>query len=319
MIWSYGVINLDVMTHTVEKWPERGIAELVDRIDFRLGGPALNPAVTVAKLGVESAGLLGYVGRDWPGELLLRELQLLNVETAHLIQLEHEPTGICIVTVHPDAERSFIPALGANRWLGHDVQALEALAAGDILHIGGTLSQPGLAGRSLVDLLHFAQRRQTVISVDLLWNRTVDPWDGLVDALPAIDMLMANAFEYHGVTGVTDPEIAAAMLAARGVGLVALKLGARGCYIHGEQWRGSIAPFAVDSIDTTGAGDAFAGAFLSGWEQGWPHKQIATYANAVAAITTTVQGATEGVATHTEVVKFICERGRGEEWEWGRP
>jgi sugar/nucleoside kinase (ribokinase family) len=79
------------------------------------------------------------------------------------------------------------------------------------------------------------------------------------------------------------------------VGTVALKLGAEGCFVASEEFEGFVAAPAVEAIDGTGAGDAFAAGLLFGRLAGWPLERAAAFANAAGALATTAVGAVEGV------------------------
>jgi sugar/nucleoside kinase (ribokinase family) len=294
------------MTHVVEQWPRRGVAVLVEHIDLKLGGPALNPAVTIAKLGGQQVGLAGYIGDDTNGAFLVAELERLGVCTGRLVQMQGHPTGCCIVCVHPDGERSFIAALGANKLIGSDVMLMDGLSSDGIFHFGGTLSQPGFVGSALHAMIKYLHQQGVTISTDLLWNRTDSAWPEIAQSLPLIDILMANELEFGYLTGTSDPAAAANRIASAGVSTVALKLGARGCYIQSATWQGSVPAFPVEVVDTTGAGDAFAGAFLYGHAREWPVEACARFANAVAALNVGVEGATDGVRPYEEVLEFMA-------------
>jgi ribokinase len=76
---------------------------------------------------------------------------------------------------------------------------------------------------------------------------------------------------------------------------VALKLGADGCFVSSEEFEGFVAAPAVEAIDGTGSGDAFAAGLLYGELAGWPLDRSAALANAAGALAATAVGAVEGV------------------------
>ena len=106
------------------------------------------------------------------------------------------------------------------------------------------------------------------------------------------------------MSGEEEPAAVAAWLRERGVGEVALKMGARGCYASGEGFEGPVTPSAVDPVDGTGWGDAFVAGLLYGKVAGWSFERSARFANAVGALATTAVGAAEGVRGVEETLAF---------------
>jgi sugar/nucleoside kinase (ribokinase family) len=117
-----------------------------------------------------------------------------------------------------------------------------------------------------------------------------------------VDVFVPSLAEAAEVSGEQKAPAAAAWLRERGVGTVALKLGRDGCYIAGEEFEGFVAASAVDAVDSTGAGDAFAAGFLYGHLAGWPLDRTAAFANAAGALATTAVGAVDGVTGLDEVL-----------------
>lgn len=307
-IWSYGFVNLDVVTQTVDEWPDRSAVLWAENIEFKLGGVALNAAVTVAKLGRLPVGLIGYIGDDKAGQMVKSELEKLDVDTSQLMAVETQPTAICIVCVHPDGERSFIMNIGANEKLRTEGIKLDVLTPGDFFHIGGTYSIARLQA-----LLKQLQKLQITVSIDLSADSR-GKWTELTSLCPYTDIFMANALETEQLTGISDPALAVQKIAAEGPKMVIVKMGGKGSYIFTKAWAGHIPAFTVEVVDTTGAGDAFAGSLLYGLARGWDTEQAATFANAVGALCTTMPGASDGICSYVETIAFIKEQGRAGEW-----
>jgi ribokinase len=310
-IWSYGFINLDVITQGVDAWPDKSGLVWVQKIDFKLGGVALNPAVTIAKLGGVPVGIIGYIGQDLVGQLIRTELTDLGVDITQLNLDETQASGICIVCVHPDGERSFLIGAGANANLNTRPLRIKGLSAGDFFHLGGVA-----ALTQLQDNLEQVRRQRVNISLDLSFDSSGQMWSRVAPLLPAVNICMANADEARQLTGTTDPTGAVQKISTAGPDTVVIKLGRDGAYISAPSWQGHVEAFTVEAIDTTGAGDSFAGAFLFGLTRDWAVEQIATFANAVGALCTTQAGATEGIQTHAETIAFIEAQGRAGNWDW---
>lgn len=95
------------------------------------------------------------------------------------------------------------------------------------------------------------------------------------------------------------------MLRRAGARTVVVKLGARGCYVDGDEWKGVVPAFPVRAIDTTGAGDVFDAAFLYGWRAGWDLQTCARFANVMAAASTRAYGATAALPTGTTALRWM--------------
>jgi ribokinase len=126
--------------------------------------------------------------------------------------------------------------------------------------------------------------------------------------LPLVDwLIVAEPFPaaYTRLSGLED---SARQLLALGAELLVVTQGERGCQIWtaGDQFLAS--GFPVDAIDTTGAGDAFHGAFIYGMVQAWELRQVASFANAVAAINCQSLGGRRGLPTLAQVETFLETR-----------
>jgi sugar/nucleoside kinase (ribokinase family) len=127
----------------------------------------------------------------------------------------------------------------------------------------------------------------------------------LAPCLPHTDFLFGNQDELSHVTGLRDPVQIASALRSRGVGTVAVKMGEAGAYVDSPAWRQRVPAYVVEVVDTTGAGDAYCGGFLTGILAGWTMDRVASFANAVGAMCVTAVGGTTGVGTRDETLRFM--------------
>ena len=170
----------------------------------------------------------------------------------------------------------------------------DALFSGRALHVAGALVMPGLDGDPTVAVLEDARARGLTTSLDTVWDAT-GRWERLVPSLPYLDLFVPSLAEGSAISGQPEPESVAAWLRERGVGTVALKLGADGCFVSSEEFEGFVAAPAIEAIDGTGSGDAFAAGLLYGALAGWPLERSAALANAAGALAASAVGAVEGV------------------------
>lgn len=290
-----GILVADVIARPVERVPERGTLGLVDEVSLRGGGCALNTATALSRLGL-AAACAGKVGADAFGDFLLSLLDERDLDRALVLRDPAAATSASVVLVGLDGERTFLHVPGANGELRAEELDSERLLDARALHVAGALVLPALDGEPTAALLAEARRRGVMTSLDTVWDAT-GRWKRLEECLTHLDLLCVSHSEATALTGETAPSRAAAWLRARGVRDVAIKLGSRGSYIDGDEFAGHVAAPRVHVVDSTGAGDAFAGGLLYGRLAGWPLERAAAFANAVGAAATTAVGAAEGLPT----------------------
>jgi sugar/nucleoside kinase (ribokinase family) len=302
-VTTVGVLVADVIVHPVDEWPQRGRLTLVDGIELRSGGLAHTTGVTLAKLGVSTA-VLGRVGDDPFGEFLLNVLREHGIE-AHVLRSPNVSTSATVVVVARNGERSFLHLVGANGTLTDEDVGDALLMRTKLLHLGGYFILPELDGPRAAALLSRARRIGCGTSLDTAWDARGRWMAALAPCLPHLDILFGNREELAHVAGSEDPARIAERLRTEGAGTVAVKLGEKGAYVDGREWRGYVRAFGVDVVDTTGAGDAFCGGFLAGHLKGWDLETTTRFANAVGAMCVTAVGGATGVRSMEETARFM--------------
>jgi sugar/nucleoside kinase (ribokinase family) len=315
-IWTYGISNFDVIAQPVERWPNSGELVVTEKTEFMPGGPAVNTAITLRKLGFDRVGLIARFGDDRAGGILRQELEKMGVDAQSVSTSETSPTAVCIVCVHPGGERSFLYSFGGNNELGPDNADISRVTGGDFFHLGAAMGMGKSRAELIVPLLEELRQRKVTITVDTSFDPVGAWWPSLAPCLPFTEVLFSNESEAEYLTGIKDPIKAAEKFQQSGAKTVVLKLGASGAYILSPDWQGYVPPFKVDAWDTTGAGDSFCGGFLFAINQSWPLEQSALFANAVGALCVTSFGATAGIRGYPETLEFIRSHRREGSWVW---
>ncbi len=296
---------MDVLVCPVSRWPDPGELINVNDIVYCPGGTALNTAVTVEKLGVKDIYLSGFVGEDQAGKEILDYLQKSGVNCSGILQEAQQKTGTCIVNVHLDGERSFFYSPGANNLILDTEILIDQIQEGSIVHFGGILDMPLLSGGNLLDLARNLKKKGCFISGDIAWDWRSDGWSAIKDCLPFMDMLMMNQQEAEILFKSTTLQQISQKIRLNGCNTVIVKLGKGGAYIRTEKIEKVVPGFTVPVLDTTGAGDAFAGGLLVAYSKGCSPEKMVRFANAVGACCVQSLGATTGIRSFEETIQFM--------------
>ncbi len=260
----------DVMTDVIVR-PEGPLSRGSDRraeICFEPGGSAANQAAWLAAFGV-AVDLVARVGAA-DVEAHSARLREAGVKP-HLAADPERPTGRLVALIDPSGERSFFTDRGANDGLAQADIPDALIDAAALIHLSGYAffaPSPRAAvfapspRAAVLDVMRRAGA--TPISVDPAsaeFLREMGP-ENFLEWTRGAALLLPNADEAEVLTGSADPEIQCARLAAL-YPLVVIKRGAAGCVAAEGERRWAIAAPAVAAIDATGAGDAFAAAFLA--------------------------------------------------------
>lgn len=229
------------------------------------GGSAANFAVWIARLGVQSR-LLGAVGADLSGDLLLADLRADGVGTEGVVRIPGRSSAV-LALVDGQGERTMLTDRQSTLQLGAHHLAPEALEGVDHLHLTAySFFDPGPESAAW-RALDLARQGGATVSLDLSSSgllRAHGPqrMRKMVHAL-APDVLFGNEDEYQAL--LDGSAAGAARELAR---VVVLKQGARGCALLSGSAEVAVPTEPVTAVDTTGAGDAFDAAWVRTWLMG---------------------------------------------------
>ena len=255
------------------------------------GGTAANAAVTAAMLGAGVA-FAGYLGRDIYGDQHSAEFHAVGVETS-LVVRGPQATPISAIFVKPDGARSIVNYKGnTDRLTAADVD-FTAVRPKVVLFDG---HQPALA----LAIAAWAQAQDipTVLDAD-----TVN--EGNVELLRRCTLVAASERFAHDFFGATTSEEGMAAL-ARLAPAVVVTLSERGLIWQRGAESGALPAFAVEAVDSTGAGDTFHGALAAGMAAGMEWLPLLRYASAAGALCCTKHGARLGIPNAAEVAALLA-------------
>jgi sugar/nucleoside kinase (ribokinase family) len=232
----------------------------------------------------------GSVGRDDTGDAYAKSIEEFGVRAA--LTRKEQPTGMSLIMVTPDGERTMNTFLGACRSFGPVDLDREKLSESRILHLTGYLWDTENQKKAAEAAVVLAEKKGITLSFDLADIYNVQQFGSLF--LPfireSVDILFANREELGMLTS-TDCDEDCIDAAARLCPTVLMKVGAKGCYVsHGGRIEHVPGVPAKKVADTTGAGDSFASGFLFGALLGREPLECATLANTVASGIVGVEG-----------------------------
>ncbi|MBL0933765.1 MAG: carbohydrate kinase family protein [Rhizobiaceae bacterium] len=267
------------------------------------GGMSANCAVALARLGLKSR-LLAAVGSDDAGSFAVDRIRGEGVDVDHLVHLADTSTFMCIVLLSPSGEKSLIK-LETQAYLPKPGNVQPAVFDG-VRHLHMTFGDPQLAMKSL----ELAGERGISTSLDLEPPDILRNPNRLMEVLPFIDTLFLNGEAFDMASEALGEDLGEKHLRAGGE--IIVTLGATGCR---RIWNGgceTVAGFPVASVDTTGAGDCFAGAYLAARLSGTDPTVSMAFANAAAALATLAVGAQTAMPDRAAVADFLARQPRGE-------
>ncbi len=262
---------------------------------FTFGGSSANFAAQSARLGVKT-GLISCVGSDLYGQLALKNLQDIGVDTKGVLILDNQPTGLFFLAQTPSKESVVFAEPGANRFLEKHLIDDEYLHRARTIHIAG--GYPLLMPR----IIDFATTYGMVVSIDP--GRASEAVD-FNQILQSIDLLFVNETEIQSYFGISPSEKQLREFAKTFPGIVVVKMGNQGS-IATDGFEYVTSPiFEVPVVDTLGAGDSFAAAFVTAWTRSENIERALNFANAAASQTIKVQGAQNGQPNLQEVASLL--------------
>jgi ribokinase len=296
-----GSINMDLVVRS-PRFALAGETILGHTFDTIPGGKGANQAVAARRMGAEVA-IVGRVGDDEFGQTLRRNLAAEGINTECLQITPSESTGVALITVDDNGENTIIVVPGANgRLTVDDIEGARDLIAGaDILLMQLEIPLPVVERAAQI-----ASESGVTVMVNAAPARTLP---GAL--LSTVDYLVVNETEALLVAGTTtgSHEEAARTLLSTGVRNVVVTLGPEGSLLVASDAPSVAVPaYRVRPVDTTAAGDGFAGAFAVALADGVPAAEALRWGNAEGALAVTREGAQPSLPTRSEVEEFMMNR-----------
>lgn len=317
-----GAAILDVLVRPASRkvfetgsWPAQ-------EITMSVGGDGMNEAAVLTRLG-KRVDFTGILGDDEAAGTIRRYCRENGIWDGHLKQRPEIPTGINVVLVEENGERSFLTnPEGSLRKLREEDIVLEPGPSAKIFNFASIFVFPLIGPEELEQLFRRARAKGLLVCADTTKRKRGERLEDLKEVWPLIDYLFPNEEEARllaggvkkeneaplsdGTAGLDDADRIADRFLEAGVGCVVLKRGAKGCLVKSRHSRIEVpAVQGVRCLDTTGAGDAFAAGFLCGLLEGRSLEECGILANACGSLAVEAVGAVKGLESRRQVEERV--------------
>lgn len=300
-ITVFGSFVVDLMARA-DHLPVAG--ETVKSSMFKLGpgGKGFNQGVAANKAGA-NIKLVTKLGRDSFADVALDKLKEENMDTDYIFFSDEEPTGTALIMVDENtSENQIMVTLGAcSTFNQNDIDKIEPI----IRDSKFLLTQLETNVDAIEKVIKIAYDSNVSVILDPAPIQEIKD-----DLLKMIEIITPNEVEAAILTGVKienmeDAKEAAKILLDRGVENVVITLGAQGVLVYTDDKYEVIENFKVDVLDTSGAGDAFNGGFITALSEGKDIFEAAKFGRALANLSVTKLGTSVAMPTRKEVDDFI--------------
>jgi len=317
-ILTVGSLNMDEVVQ-VARLPVLG-ETLLGAGSLRLvpGGKGANQAVAMARLGMP-VSMAGRVGHDPFGTTLLHSLTTDGVDTSLVVVDEREATGVAFIFLAPNGDNAIIVAAGANMRVGDDAEQMQRILAA-LPQARALVLQLEIPLETVKTLIAAGQQAGVPVILNLAPAQALSP-----ETLRQLEVLIVNeteaAFLYDSLAGSASPspilqtleeglQLATRLHDELGIPYLVVTLGAQGAVLAHNDAQGRTvsihqAPPNVQVVDTTAAGDCFAGAFTVALSEGQQPADALRFAVCASALKVTKFGAQSGLPTRTEVEALL--------------
>ena len=271
--------------------------------NYFAGGVTANYLAAVARLG-ESCGFIGAVGDDPYGDFLINDFKKEKIDITLTFKKKNKKTPVNFIFVSK-GEKTIIqsPHMQTTKI---ELSDLDEEYISDSKHLHTTIIHPDITKKAI----EIAKENDLTVSIDLESQIAQRGWNILKHFLLKCDILIPNKEGAKSITNSDTPEQAAKVLIQKGIPIVIITLGNKGALITTKNYQKVISTYNVEKIiDTTGAGDAFNGAFSVGyWIKEWDLEKSCRYANAAASLKIQKLGARTGMPNEKELILFLKEQ-----------
>jgi 2-dehydro-3-deoxygluconokinase len=281
------------------------------------GGDTSNFAVAAARTG-SKVGHVCRLGDDEFGRSFMELWSREGVDASRVIVEPGAWTAIYIISLVGGGGHDFTYYRAGSAVSRFSVEDLdrEYISSAKVFHTSGiTLAVSRSLREATLKAMDMCNEAGGSVTFDV--NMRAKLWPihtaeaAIGHAFRKADTVFASLEDINTLYGVSDPVKATQHIRELGPETVIIKLGGGGCYVHSGDEAFTCPGYRVKPVDTTGAGDAFDGAWVTAVLEGWSLHEAARFANAVGAITATGLGAVAPIPTRGQALKLMKEQRDG--------
>jgi ribokinase len=277
-----GSANIDLTTFA-QKFPRPGETIFGDKFDLGFGGKGANQAVAARLCGAE-VFMVGRVGDDLFGPATIENFRKQGIDATHVKVVDGLSSGVAPIFVEPNGQNRILVVKGANDAVSPAAvdEAANVLKSADCIVL-----QFEIPLETVYYTIGFARRHGIRCILNPAPAQKID-----MAAIGGLDYFVPNESEAETITGMSvktadDAKRCAEKLVAGRIQRVIVTLGEKGSLLASAEGSEHIFPFAVNSVDSTGAGDAFIGSFAVFLGEGLSETEAVRRANLYAGLSTT--------------------------------
>ena len=296
-----GASTIDIIT-LVDHFPAKRENQQALALTIEGGGPVATAMVTVSRLGGRAA-MLDSLGDDWAGKLVLQGFQTEGVSTDHIeIHSGYTTSTSNILVSEKNGARGIMWRPGSAPELSLSDLHKSAIRSAKVIHLNGR------HWNACLEAVKVAKESNVRVSFDGGANRFRPELKTLV-LLTDICIVARDFAESY--TGEAEISISAGLLLKEGPGIAVVTDGINGSWVRTKDGVSFHQPTFLfpRTVDTTGCGDGYHGAFIVGLLKGYPVEKAAALASAVAAMNSQHLGGRSGLPRFDEVKEFLVGKG----------
>ena len=272
---------------------EDGKCELID-LHIQCGGPASTALVTLSRLGIQTS-FVGSISDDLRGIEIVKGLKKEKVDSTFLKITPGYSSQFAFIAITKNGNRTIFWHRGSAPPLNPRDIDLSPFSKAKILHLDSLM----------IEAAHEAAKQAKNMGLTIVLDAGTMR-EGSQELIAMVDVLIAaERFADPLVEDTTKPEKILEALHDLGPKEVVVTLGSKGSIGLSDKTINFQKAFSVDSVDTTGAGDVYHGAYIYGLLQGWNMKNCMRFASAASAIKCRRIGAREGIPHLEEIMEFM--------------
>lgn len=295
-----GSINMDLMIRA-SNLPLPGETVIADTKVENPGGKGANQAVAAARMGVEVT-MIGCVGDDSFATQLLQNLAEENVDTSRITRRENTASGVAVVMVEESGENAILVVPGANALVNQQEieQAREVICDSDVLLMQLEVPQ---------EIVAYTTQIARGAGVPVILDPAPAPLECCADLLN-VDLICPNQSEAaallrKSVETMDDAVSLIKELTQLGPKQVIITMGEQGAVLFDGETVQTVPPSAVETIDSTAAGDAFAAGLAVRLAENTSLIEAVQFASAAGALAASGAGAQTAMPTREQIETLL--------------